>query len=69
MIRDNGEVLSALSGIAVPDELRLRVEAIEDSEVVAVVDWEDTMKWSNRRYARASLSDSPRQRSEFDKPS
>jgi hypothetical protein len=35
-IRDNGEELPALSGIAVPDELRLRVEAIEDSEVVAV---------------------------------
>jgi hypothetical protein len=37
MIRDNGEELPALGGIAVPDELRLRVDAIEDSEVVAVV--------------------------------
>ena len=37
MIRDNGEELPALRGIAVPDELRLRVEAIEDPEVVAVV--------------------------------
>jgi hypothetical protein len=37
MIRDNGEELPALSDIPVPDELRLRVEAIEDSEVVAVV--------------------------------
>jgi hypothetical protein len=62
MIRDNGEELPALSGIAVTDELRLRVEAIEDSEVVAV-------NCSNRRYTRASPSNSLRQRSRFDKPS
>jgi hypothetical protein len=36
MIRDNGEELPALSGIVVPDQLRLRVEAIKDPEVVAV---------------------------------
>jgi hypothetical protein len=34
MIRDNGEELPALSGIGVPDELHLRIEAIEDPEVV-----------------------------------
>jgi hypothetical protein len=60
MIR--GEELPALSGIAVPDEFRLRVEAIEDPEVVAV-------NCSNRRYTRASPSKSLRQRSRFDKPS
>jgi hypothetical protein len=43
--------LPALSGIAVPDELHLRVKAIEDYEVVAV-------NFSNRRYTRASLSNS-----------
>jgi hypothetical protein len=37
MIRDNGEELPAFSGIAVPDELHWRVQAIEDPEVVAVV--------------------------------
>jgi len=31
MIRDDGEELPAISGVAVPDELPLRVEAIEDS--------------------------------------
>jgi hypothetical protein len=36
MIRDSGEELPARSGIVVPDELHLRVEAIEDPEVVAV---------------------------------
>jgi len=36
MIRDSGEELLALSGIPAPDELHLRVEAIENSEVVAV---------------------------------
>jgi len=62
MIRDSGEELPALSDIAVPDALRLRIEAIEDPEVVAV-------NCSNRRYTRASLSNSTCQRSRFDKPS
>jgi hypothetical protein len=62
MIRDSGEELAALSGIAVPDELHLRIEAIEDPEGVAV-------NCSNRRYTRASLSNSTSQRSRFDKPS
>jgi hypothetical protein len=54
MIRDNGEELPALSGIAVPDEFCLRVEAIEASEVVAV-------NCSKRRNT-PSLSNSLRQR-------
>jgi len=62
MIRDSGEELPALSGIAVPDALRLRIEAIEDPDVVAV-------NLCNRRYTRALLSNSLRQRSRFDKPS
>jgi hypothetical protein len=58
VIRDNSEELPVRSGIAVRDELRLRVEAIEDSEVVAVAAGEDTMNCSNRRYTRASLANS-----------
>jgi hypothetical protein len=42
--------LPALSGIAVPDELHLRVKAIENYEV--------SVNFSNRRYTRASLSNS-----------
>jgi hypothetical protein len=55
-IRDRGEKLPALSGIAVPDEIHLRIEAIEDPEVVAV-------NCSNRRYTRTSRSNSTCQRS------
>jgi hypothetical protein len=56
MIRDSREELPALSGIAVPDELHLRIETIEDPEVVAV-------NCSNCRYTCASLSNSTCQRS------
>ena len=55
MIRDDAKELPAISGITVPDELRPRIEAIED--FVGRCDRGDgPVNCSSRQYTRASLS-------------